>query len=241
MSWSENSSATNIDNLEPARWLADRFAPVAPGTGMGIKVGSFLPRGFQTYARVFHPASRHNPVTRTRQQVTWAEVAAQTGRIAHPQMQFHRLMGCPDSAWWRSPPGWISRPSIGHLDKDALDRLTGVLGEFTLTPGLCYFCLWEGYGAIRKYVLRKRQAVEIGEYRYLLFQGPLRVIPQEQSPNLWWPEDRAWCVSTDIDSLSTLVGGSREMVARLVRHSGLEALLIGVDDRVDIGSDMVNA
>ena len=44
-----------------------------------------------------------------------------------------------------------------------------------------------------------------------------------------------------MDSLSTLVGESREMIAQLVRHSGIEALPIGVDDRVDIGSDTGNA
>ena len=28
------------------------------------------------------------------------------------------------------------------------------------------------------------------------------------SPSIWWPEDRAWCVATDIDLFDTYVGGS---------------------------------
>ena len=36
---------------------------------------------------------------------------------------------------------------------------------------------------------------EIGEVRY--WRGSSRF--ESHSPNLWWPDDRAWCVATDID------------------------------------------
>src|SRR5690349_23203664 len=41
--------------------------------------------------------------------------------------------------------------------------------------------------------------------------------------NLWWPDDRAWCVVTDIDLTSTYVGGSAGCIGELLAHTGLEA------------------
>lgn len=37
-----------------------------------------------------------------------------------------------------------------------------------------------------------------------------------QSPTLWWPDDRAWFVHTEIDAMSTYVGGSQALVDSLV-------------------------
>ena len=44
--------------------------------------------------------------------------------------------------------------------------------------------------------------------------------PHEQSANLWWPADRAWCVVTDIDLTSTYVGGSAACIAELLGTPG---------------------
>ena len=48
--------------------------------------------------------------------------------------------------------------------------------------------------------------------------------PHEQSANLWWPADRAWCVVTDIDLTSTYVGGSAVCIAELRATPGLECV-----------------
>ena len=37
-------------------------------------------------------------------------------------------------------------------------------------------------------------------------------------PNLWWPDDRAWCVASEIDLDYTLVGGPDELCVELVRR-----------------------
>ncbi|MFI0453806.1 hypothetical protein [Actinomadura sp. 6N118] len=50
-----------------------------------------------------------------------------------------------------------------------------------------------------------------------------------QSPNLFWPDDRAWCVATDIDRDSTYVGGSAELIRELVADERLEAFAIEAD------------
>ena len=59
-------------------------------------------------------------------------------------------------------------------------------------------------------------------------------------PQLWWPDDRAWCVVTDIDLDSTYVGAGEEGVARLLADPVLEVVPASLDDRVDMGADTIN-
>ncbi len=73
---------------------------------------------------------------------------------------------------------------------------------------------------------------------YHLFGGPVDAatrighwITKEwfdaQSPSIFWPEDHSWCVATEVDADTTLVGGSRDLIAEVTNSSLLEALLIG--------------
>jgi len=58
---------------------------------------------------------------------------------------------------------------------------------------------------------------------YILFEGVLEAAPElgyaigdtvfPQSPNLFWPQDHAWCVASEIDLFCTLVAGSESLAA----------------------------
>ena len=61
---------------------------------------------------------------------------------------------------------------------------------------------------------------EIGEWMHL--QGRSQFEPH--SPNLWWPDDLAWCVATDIDLDSTHIGGSTALIHELLTDERFEAL-----------------
>jgi hypothetical protein len=50
-----------------------------------------------------------------------------------------------------------------------------------------------------------------------------------QSPSLFWPDDHAWCVSTEVDYDSTFVGGSADLVEELIASQTLEVLSIAED------------
>ena len=86
---------------------------------------------------------------------------------------------------------------------------------------------------------------------YLVFRGPLRAALRmghqvtedwfsPQSPSLLWAADRSWCVGTEIDFDSTLIGGSRELVDELLRTPGLEVWPVDPADDLTIGGDAVN-
>jgi hypothetical protein len=64
----------------------------------------------------------------------------------------------------------------------------------------------------------------------LLFKGPVgaacnfRSRLWFQSPTAWWPDDHAWCVTTDVDSFSTYIAGTRECIGVLASDPRLEIL-----------------
>lgn len=76
--------------------------------------------------------------------------------------------------------------------------------------------------------------------KYVLEHGSLgrssngrEVNPVERPPSFWWPEDRAWFVSTDIDSSSTYVGGSAGLIGQLLDDDLLEVFAASLDDPHD--------
>jgi hypothetical protein len=78
-----------------------------------------------------------------------------------------------------------------------------------------------------------------------LVEGPLGAISAfyenyRDPPSLWWPEDRAWCVATDIDVMSTYVGGSHDVIQTLLSDERLEVLLVPVDQSVTWEADTIN-
>jgi hypothetical protein len=85
--------------------------------------------------------------------------------------------------------------------------------------------------------------LEAPSRRYLLYRGPLGAATAMRSgiafhaPNLWWPQDRSWCVATDIDLPRTYVGGTEACVATLLEVPGLGAARTTLDARFDRGDE----
>ncbi|MGC5167951.1 hypothetical protein [Luteimicrobium sp. DT211] len=59
-------------------------------------------------------------------------------------------------------------------------------------------------------------------------------------PNLLWPADLAWCVASEIDFDSTLVGGSRALVEAICGDETLEAFEVTEDDDLSLAGDTLN-
>ena len=93
--------------------------------------------------------------------------------------------------------------------------------------------------------------LELPGRNHLVFRGPLRAALRlghqvtewflPQSPSLLWPADRSWCLGTEIDVDSTLVGGPQELVDALRQAPGLEVWPVEPGDDLTVGGDTVNA
>ena len=220
-------------------WISSGRRRGTPGT-----VGALVPAVFDAYARVLHPAVRYAGDDDV--EVPWAEVAAHNGTVAHPLMQWVGITGS-----WEyvsadaQPPVWDDAPSECHLPVAAAARLAAVLGRHTRTPDDCRFGRWSGFGFDAAALAPLPQLLLRGGHDVVLVRGTvadavrnLAPEPHEQSANLWWPADQAWCVVTDIDLTSTYVGGSASCIAELLATPGVEAFPAAPRDPV--AADPVN-
>ena len=222
-----------------AGWIAASLAPFEDGL-----VGSVIPRGYPAYARVLHPV--RTAMGRGSRPVRWAEVARWSGVPLHPDSQFHSVALPPGRP--AGPPPWNGQgPERGSLDLADAETLIEPLREHTGSPDDCLFCMWDGWGwDTAMYValpgepliplpdpvppeVRYGPRVRLPGRDYLLYTGPVDAAlafagSPGQTPNLWWPADRAWCVASEIDLCSTYIGGSAELIAELLDEPRLEAV-----------------
>jgi hypothetical protein len=251
-----------VKDLTPAKWIAERLHPFAQDAG------SIIPPGFDAYARIFHPAIRR--VGDAVLPVSWREIADANLRVHHPEMQFGALVtrvGTSASLYDRAPQpglfdGW---PQIGSLPLDLARALVGVLREHTRTPEHCWFAAWEGWGdpvlatwhgstdspppPLPAVIQKPRTPTfKVPGRGYYIARGPLSaaletvygVTSHYLSASIWWPEDRAWCVATEVDFDWTYVGGSNECIAAVLADPNLEALPSRLSDGVSYASDPIN-
>jgi hypothetical protein len=61
-----------------------------------------------------------------------------------------------------------------------------------------------------------------------------------RSPSLWWPQDRAWRVATDVDLMSTYIGAARVCIEAPIADEHLEVLEVTADPGVTADSDTLN-
>jgi hypothetical protein len=229
-----------VDDVSSADWI------VGSVRNFEYDVGSLLPVTFESYARVLHPAARVSAVGDP-VDVRWADVAAANGRVAHAAMEWVAITGD-----WRfmnedAQPGiWDRAPSIGSLPSHQAASLADLLDRFTGTPSECWFGVWEGYGNMAAH-LRTAPMIEMPNRRMLLLRGPLRAAGTAfshatwpESASLWWPDDRTWCVATDIDLQSTYVGGSAACIGAVLAKQRMETYPVSVDQTVHWRSDTVN-
>ena len=229
------------EDVSPARWVQDSLSD------FGL-VRSILPEGLAAYVRVFHPACLAFEGWKP---VRWSTVASWTGRTVHSQMQFVRIANLsesPDDIY--KDPLWGLLPQHGSIPEAECRTLVDILRKFTSTPDRCYFCLWEGYGNIDTRLYKAGSRVSAPGRDYLLFSGPIDsvmsfMVSEGQfwgnSPNIWWPEDRAWCVATDIDMFDSYIGGSDECSEAILAAPSLEALPTTLDARMYLEGDTINA
>jgi hypothetical protein len=233
----------------PHAWITEALHPFAEH-----RVTSLIPPVFDAYARVFHPAVRYSDdelfgidtddEPADDEDVTWAEVAAFNGRRAHPAMEWASITGSWAFRGSDDQPGmWNDAPAEGHLPVSVATRLAAVLARHTTTPADCWFGIWDGFG----HSPTTDETLALTSREYWLLRGPIDLAatnlgeePAEQSANLWWPADRAWFVATDIDLMTTYVGGSAACIAALLAADGLEAAQVAADQRTTWDADTVN-
>ncbi|MFK4760940.1 hypothetical protein ACI3KS_08410 [Microbacterium sp. ZW T5_45] len=151
-------------------WLVDRI-----DSFFGASMHGVVPRGYEAYARVFHPASVRSlpggavptahewermPAAEQQRLIdlfeehpaTWADVAAAFRTSLHPLAQWQSLVRTPAGEDWRtrlSPDGReFTSPDEGQLPAGLLAVVSGHLAAHTRTPDAGIAALWDGWGGL---------------------------------------------------------------------------------------------
>jgi hypothetical protein len=232
------------DDTTAADWI------VAALRTFGDSVVSLVPSGYAAYARVFHPAYRFDPQApqpwETRTTVRWHEIAAANGTLVHAGMQLCGLTGSYQFQNRPQPGVFDYPPAEGSLSPELADPLAAVLARHTTTSDRCWFAAWNGFGATRADV-RSAPTFCVPAREYHLLTGTIDAIaenvldpPWTQSPNLWWPDDHAWCVATEIDLNTTYIGCTESCRDDILDSAALDALPIDPATGISFMSDLVN-
>lgn len=253
-----------VEDIGSAEWIAPRLG------GQFGAVGLTVPRGYPAYARICHPATNtaDEPVSwsevaeatgrRPHALMQWHAIV---GSPDHLNMR--------GSLWDGADPsrGDLAHSALAVLcDRLAEDAGGEPDCYFSLWEG---YGELDGYGWLEaatrphsKVDDRKRHTLtldEIGRARsrlrlpgrnYVVLAGPLRGALRigsfslgmfwPQSPNIFWPADLTWCVASEIDFDSTLVGGSARLIDAVLDTPELDAWPVGPDDSLAYDADKIN-
>jgi hypothetical protein len=226
-------------SAEPGAWILGRLAPFA--AGRGTPVGGVIPGGFDAYARILHPARSG---ARGDDPVRWSEVAAWSGRAVHPEVQWEALIRPIGRT--SAPPPWSSEPETGNCPPEVLTPLVDLLRQST-SSDRCWAGVWHGWGGIGE-AFPEIPLLKLPYRDHLLFSVSSEVLKKgifegagaHAGPAIWWPEDRTWCVVTEVDFRWTYVGGPHDCIERILSAEHLEALPSQLDHRADYLSDTRN-
>jgi hypothetical protein len=252
-----------VTDVSVGDWIAPRLR------GFGGRVNQVIPDGFAAYARVLHPAldEHRQPVPwaevcrrtgRTAHPLMqWTSIAgaewSRSDTLAGPP-----LVGCAPPAvlaavldvlrrftpeacdcyhalwegWgWLHSGGWAFLTSADDPPSPASSgpEPSGLAAEVLNGPRL-----------------------ELPHRRYVLFRGPLHAALRlghqvtvnwfdPQSPSLLWPADRSWCLATEVDFDSTLIGGSPELIDAILKDARLDAWRVQPIGDLTIHGDHINA
>lgn len=193
------------------------------------------------------------------QEVRWAEVAKANGRVAHPAMEWASITGDHSFRWGGEQPGlWDYAPAMGTLPLRHVERLCELLAGYTRTPERCWFAVWHGYGDLPGLRDLDVPRLRMKHRDMVVLTGPVAALPSTsfqdlwyqlgsdnpanwyRSPSLWWPEDRAWCVASDVDLQSTYLGASDMCIQSLIDDAQLEILPVDRYQSVARDADTIN-
>jgi hypothetical protein len=228
-----------LEDTSPGDWIAHALPRFE------YTVGSLVPPIYTLYSRVLHPAARIDPDTGERAPVRWAEVAVHTGGVIHQTVEWGSLLqaGVHHGVSDGSGTVWNQEPDEGDMPEDQFAALADVLVQHTTTPDDCWFGFWEGRAGHGMNLPRPGPRVHIPFRDNYLLHGTVRDAVRTLGgwgPNLWWPQDRAWFVASDIDLMSTYIGSSTACALDLGAHPNLEVIDTSSSHKVTWDSDHIN-
>lgn len=228
------------------------FHPASCGTG-DERVAVRWADVAEANGREMHPAAEWGSITgswenqhRSTQHGLWDE-APSTGEL--PDGVAQRLVAVlsahtddPDRGFFGVWEGWGTPTGMFLFTKDTPERDQQRVQE-----------AFDGEVATWSSFIESAASFSVPHRKMHLLCGPLVAIEDfyerhdgrlslclRNPPSLWWPADKRWCAGTDIDLMTTYVGGSRAAVEALLADDQLEVLAVPDNQSVTWEADTIN-
>ena len=229
-----------------ADWIPDPLDDRSPGT-KNTTLKRVLPAGFDAYVRILHPALR--PASRdtgtsaqgtSLSPVPWAEVAADHDVLLHRQSQWMGICGGVTGVPDYHPTGqrcWVWPPEEGVLEpRTTALTVLDILRRHTSPQTTCYCGFWSGYAGIEQVCSTTSQFDAIHSTYYLSettfaefvahYQRRPSISVGPNTPDMVWPEDRRWFLTSPYYLCSSYVGGSLDLADALCTSANLECFTV---------------
>jgi hypothetical protein len=144
-----------------------------------------------------------------------------------------RFTATPDLCWMAVWDGWgVWWPPVSMTPAPNADP-----SEISTTRARGFRRAWEQHERIEAATADIEFIERPWGRRYFLFRAPIERAESlhGRTPQLWWPDDRTWFVSTEVDGYSSYVGASRDCLDALSTSDALEAIDVPWDVRLDAG------
>lgn len=152
---------------------------------------------------------------------------------------YARLRFIPDPEHPGQQEADRERPDGSPSDIEQLRMAATVLTRHTRSPDDAWHCLWDGWGPALPPEVLAGPRVQLPNRDFFLFRGPLAELgewpeadgrtgpPRDDLPPAFvWPQDRAWCLTCDVDPHWAGIGASEEAVEELVAHPRLDVVVV---------------
>jgi hypothetical protein len=195
--------------------------------------------GWEAYVRILHPGHAFGDVDGefVEMEWTWAEAARRQGLGMHPLVDWNTIGRTGGQV--RVGGLSLSPGAEGRLNPKLLHELVTVLKTNTQDPDDITFAVWVGFhSSPAGYPRPTSGLLMLPDREYLLGTTTLDRLPLQaeddddlaQGVQLFWPSGREWLVASEIDLDSTVVGGTRELIDKIVRSASLEAYEVHLGD-----------
>lgn len=236
------------------QWIADALERYIGKKGYFGAVAVVIPDQFEAYARIFHPVDEMNaqgPGLR------WADLARSKNTVFHPEAQFHQLARTELYGRAVIDGRDVGQAPSGEMVQRELELLAEILAGHSVPSQDIFQAVWDGWGGFEpgRHNIPTGAGTTLtvakGLRKYWVFRGSMAEFVRppwfdaewghsEQTPNLAWPADRSWCMASEIDFDSTLVGGTAELISAVVHSSGLESLEVTPSSDLSWQGDTIN-
>ena len=250
-----------VTDVSPAQWLVDAVS------GDDLSVGGLVSPAFERYVRILHPVATSYSGYESRWSEIAALTGRQMHRLVEFESLIGVSRDDKRGADYEAEIGSLDKRLYDQmLTRLSAHTTTPDTTWFCLWDGWGWVEGGEAMGVVSASTgpgapppptvppafdpaIMKGPRVSIPGREYVLLRGPIdsweslferpEIHEVWQSPSLMWPDDRSWCLVTEIDFDSTYIGGSARLVTELLSDPELEAFPADPEDPAD-GADEIN-